>query len=64
MSAVKLRFLLICENILKSIATAHSECKTKLENKASYSTNFIGPDLIDFFGDNLKNKYLFSLKIL
>ena len=50
--------------MLKSIATAHSECKTKHENKASYNTNFIGPDLIDFLGDNLKNKYLFSSKIL
>ena len=53
--AVKLRFLLIYENMLKSIATARSECTAKHENhenKASYNTDYIVRDLIDFFGDN------------
>ena len=39
--------------MLRSIATARSECTAKQE-KASYSTNYIVPDLIDFFGDDLK----------
>ena len=34
--------------MLKSIATARSECTAKHENKASYSTDYIVPDLIDF----------------
>ena len=38
------QFLLICENMLKSIA--------KRKNKASYNTDYIVPDLIDFFGDD------------
>ena len=38
--------------MLKSIATARSECTTKQENKASYNTYYIVPDLIDFFGDD------------
>ena len=38
--------------MLKSIAKAHSECTAKQENKASYNTNHIVPDLIDFFGDD------------
>ena len=49
---VKLRFLLICENMLESIATARSECTRKHENKASYNTDYFVPDLIDFFGDD------------
>ena len=36
--------------MLKSIATAHSECTAKHENKAGYNTDYIVPDLIDFFG--------------
>ena len=32
---------------LKSIATARSECTAKQENKASYNTDYIFPDLID-----------------
>ena len=52
--AVKLWFLFIYENVLKSIATAHSECTAKYENKASYNTDYIVPDLIDFFGDDWK----------
>ena len=40
--------------MLKSIATACSECKAKHENKASYNTAYIVPDLIDFFGDDWK----------
>ena len=50
--AAKLRYLLIYENMLKSIATAHSECTAKQENKASYNTYYIVPDLIDFFGND------------
>ena len=38
--------------MLKSIATARRECTEKQGNKASYNTDFIVPDLIDFFGDN------------
>ena len=34
--------------MLKSIATARSECTIKHENKASYNTDYIVPDLIDF----------------
>ena len=52
--AVKLRFLLIFEIMLKRIATARSECTVKQENKASYNTYYILPDLIDFFGDDWK----------
>ena len=40
--------------MLKSIATAGSECTAKQENKASYNTYYIVPDLIDFFGDDWK----------
>ena len=43
---------LIYENMLKSIATACSECTAKHENKASHNTDYIIPDLIDFFGDD------------
>ena len=50
--AVNLRFHLIYENLLKSIATARSECKTENENKPSYNTNYIVLDLIDFFDDD------------
>ena len=52
--ALKLRFLVIYENMLKSIAMAHSERTAKHENKASYNKNYIIPDLIDFFGDDWK----------
>ena len=38
-------------NMLRSIATASSECTEKQENKVSYNTDYIVPDLIDFFGD-------------
>ena len=34
--------------MLKSIATAGSECTIKYENKASYNTDYIIPYLIDF----------------
>ena len=54
MWAVQLRFLLIYENILKSNATASSECTTKHENKVSYNTDYSVPDLIDFFGNDWK----------
>ena len=40
--------------MLKSIATARSECIAEQENKASYNTDYIFPDLIDFFGDDWK----------
>ena len=50
--AVKLRFLLIYENILKNSATACSEGTAKHENKESYNTDYIVPDSIDFFGDD------------
>ena len=52
MRAVK--FLLIYEIMLKSIATARSECTAKQENKASYNTYCIVPDLIDFYGNDWK----------
>ena len=38
--------------MLKSIATARSQCTAKQENKASYNTYYIVSDLIDFFGDD------------
>ena len=41
--------------MLKSIATAHSEYTANQENKASYNTDYIVPDLIDFFGDDRKD---------
>ena len=50
----KLWFLLIYENMLKSIATACSECTAKYESKASYNTDYVVPDLIDFFDDDWK----------
>ena len=40
--------------MLKRIATARSECTAKQENKTSYNTYYIVPDLIDFFGDDWK----------
>ena len=40
--------------MLKSIATARSECTAKHENKASYCTGYIVPDLIDLFGNDRK----------
>ena len=38
--------------MLKSNATTSSECKAKQENKASYNTDYMVPDLIDIFGDD------------
>ena len=38
--------------MLRSSATARSDCTAKHKNKASYNTDFIVPDLIDFFGDD------------
>ena len=40
--------------MLKSIATARSECTAKQENIASYNTNYIVPDMTDFFGHDRK----------
>ena len=42
----------IYENMLKSISTARSECTAKHENKASHNTDYIVPDLIEFFVDD------------
>ena len=39
---------------VESIATAHSECTAKQENKARYNTDYIVPDLTDFFGNHRK----------
>ena len=36
-------------NMLKIIATARSEFAAKQENKVCYNTDYIVPDLIDFF---------------
>ena len=41
--------------MLKTIATARSECTAKHESKASHNTYYIVPDLIDFFGDDWKD---------
>ena len=40
--------------MLKSTATARSECTANQEDKVSYKTNYIVPDLIDFFGEDWK----------
>ena len=40
--------------MLKSIATTCSESIAKQENKATYNTDYLVPDLIDFFGDDWK----------
>ena len=48
---LKLLFLLIYENMLKSIAAARSECTAKHENKARYNTDYVVFDLFDFFSD-------------
>ena len=39
---------------VENIATARSGCIANYENKASYSTDYTVPDLIDFFGDDWK----------
>ena len=39
---------------MKSIATSRSECTAKHENKTSYNTDYIAPDMNDFFGDDWK----------
>ena len=44
----KTQIFLIYENMLKSIATARSECTAKQEN----NTDYIVPDLIEAFGDD------------
>ena len=38
--------------MLKNIAMACSEYTAKQENKGSYNTYYIVPDLIDFFGND------------
>ena len=40
--------------MLKSMATAGSEWTAKYENKVSSNTDYVVPDLIDFFGDDRK----------
>ena len=40
--------------MFKRIVAASSECTTKHENKASYNTDYIVLDLIDFFGYDCK----------
>ena len=40
--------------MLKSIATARSECTAKHENNASHNTDYIVPDLINVFDDDSK----------
>ena len=40
--------------MLKCITTAGSKCTAKQENKASYNTDYLVPDFIDFFGDDWK----------
>ena len=40
--------------MLKSIPVARSECTAKQANEVSYNTDFIIPNLIDFFGDGSK----------
>ena len=65
--AVKLRFLLMYKNMLKSIATVRGECTAKHKSKASYNTDYIFPDLIEFIwrwlksdqNADWKNKYLY-----
>ena len=40
--------------MLKSIATVRGECTAKHENKVSYNTEYIFPNLIDYFDDDSK----------
>ena len=40
--------------MFKNIATARSECTVQYENLASYNTDSIVTDVIDFFGDDWK----------
>ena len=48
--AIKLRFLWIYENMLKKIAMIRSQGTTKHKNMAGYNTDYMVPNLIDFFG--------------
>ena len=50
--AVKRPYLLIYENMSKSIAMARRECTAKQGNKASNNTGYIVPSLIDSFVDD------------
>ena len=50
--------------MFKSIETTRSECPAICKNKANYNTDFIGPDVIDLFGNNSKKKYLHLQRIL
>ena len=42
--------------MLKSIATTRSECTAKHENNVSYNTDYIVPNLIDFWKEMIKKK--------
>ena len=48
----KTPIFLIYKKMLKSIATARSECTANHKNKMSNNTGYIVLDLIDFFGDD------------
>ena len=50
--AVKLRFLLIYENMVRNVTTTRSECTAKYGNKAGYNIVFTVSDLIGFLSDN------------
>ena len=50
--AVKLRFLLIYENMVRNVTTTRSECTAKYGDKAGYNIVFTVSDLIDFLSDN------------
>ena len=47
--ALKHRFLLFAENMLKNIDLARGECITTEQIRASHSANYIVGDLVDFF---------------
>ena len=40
--------------MMENIATAITECKEKQGNKASYNTDYLLADLIEFFGHDWK----------
>ena len=50
--AIKLRFLWIYENMLKKIAMICSQDTIKHKSMAGYDTDYMVPNLIDFFGDD------------
>ena len=48
--------------MLKSIATTRSECTAKHENNVSYNTDYIVPNLIDFWKEMIEKKSKRRLK--